>query len=151
MRAVEPYLTSAQRGFRSGAWPAIPFSRPPPSRRIGFSRKHEPRFAARARGNAEFVGQGLKRDGVIGEPPGLENAPFARVQNAKRVVQGIESVVALLAFGENIFLTAAVIDEPILPLALALLAQRRLERRRRPTSAGSYRSRLVRGRQAGGR
>jgi len=79
-------------------------------------------------GNSEFVGQGLERHWIIGKPPRLENTPFARVQDAERIVQGIETIVALLPIGQGILLACAIIDKPILPFAFAFLAQRRIER-----------------------
>ena len=43
-------------------------------------------------------------------------------------MQCAEAVVLLLAVGEHALLAGGIVDQPILPLALALLAQRRVER-----------------------
>ena len=57
----------------------------------------------------------------------LEDAALARIEHGQRVAQRREPVLAFLLCDEHAPGSAAVVDEPVLPLALALLAQGRVE------------------------
>ena len=61
--------------------------------------------------DAEFLGELLERDRIVGQPPCLEDAPFALVEHVQRFDQRLVTVVALLAVGKHAFLTRRVILE----------------------------------------
>src|SRR5271170_2159133 len=78
--------------------------------------------------DAEFRREYFKRDRVVREPARVENAALARVEHGQRALERAKAAVALLANGENGFLIRLVVDQPILPFALAFFARGRVER-----------------------
>src|SRR3954469_2604560 len=78
--------------------------------------------------DAELGRELLKGDRVVRETPRLEDAPLAGVQDRQRLAQRREAVLALLLGDEDLLLARRVVDDPTLPLALALFAQGRVER-----------------------
>src|ERR1700722_14033935 len=77
--------------------------------------------------NVEFGRELLERNRVVSQPAGLEDTALAGIEHAQRAVQSIHANARFLAVGEQRFLIHGVIDQPVLPLALAALAQRRIE------------------------
>src|ERR1700722_14526468 len=77
--------------------------------------------------HVEFSRELLKRNRVVSQPAGLEDAALAGIEHAQRAVQRIHANARFLAVGEQRFLIHGVIDQPVLPLALAALAQGRIE------------------------
>src|ERR1700722_10750779 len=76
----------------------------------------------------EFGRELLERNRVVSQAAGLEDPPLAGIEHAQRAAQRIHANVRFLAVGKQRFLIHGVIDEPVLPLALAAFTQRRIER-----------------------
>src|SRR5262245_23734899 len=69
----------------------------------------------------------LKGDRIVGQSPGLEDAPLALIEDIERGDQRLVPIVALLALGENALLARCLIEKPILPFAhFSLVADWRL-------------------------
>src|SRR5437899_13044724 len=77
--------------------------------------------------DAEFFGELLERDRILGEPARLEDAPLAVVEHAQRLAERLAAVVEFLVLGQHSFMALRVADQPILHLAgLASLADWRI-------------------------
>src|SRR2546425_7046138 len=66
--------------------------------------------------DAEFFGELLERDRILGEPARLEDAPLAVVEHAQRLAERLAAVVEVLVLGPHSFLAWRVAGPPILPL-----------------------------------
>ena len=76
--------------------------------------------------DAEFGGEVLERDRVVGEAARLEDAPFALVEHVERADQRLVAVIAFLVLGQDAFLAGRIVDQPV-------HAIRRFRRRRGST------------------
>src|SRR5690606_15328397 len=79
-------------------------------------------------GDAELAGEILERDRVVAQAACLEDAALALVEHAERLAQRREAVAALFLGHEVRLLVVAVVDQPVLPFAVAVLAQGSVER-----------------------
>src|SRR5579872_5679956 len=74
-----------------------------------------------------LLAQILERGRLLAQPALAEDVAFPLVERAHGLGQQLAALAELLAVGERRFLIVALVHQPILPLALAVLAQRRVE------------------------
>src|SRR3712207_8393747 len=55
--------------------------------------------------------------------PSLEDAPLAGIKHGQGVAQRRQAILALFLGGQDLLLAGAVVDKPVLPLALALRSE----------------------------
>ena len=94
--------------------------------------------------HAEFPGEFVERDRVLGEPARFEDAPLAIVEHGDRRGERDAAVNELLARDEPRLLVGTLVDQPVLPLAeIAVLADRRVERGVAAEPAGASRRAMI--------
>src|SRR5258708_163243 len=79
--------------------------------------------AAGVVGRAQTLGRGW----VVGRPALEQDVALALVEAAPRVVEPLAGLAELLAIGQLDLLVVGAGAQPVLPLALAVLAQRRVQ------------------------
>src|SRR5712691_4602816 len=79
--------------------------------------------------DAEFGGQILERDRIVGEPPRLEDAPLPLIEHRERLAERLPAVIGFLALRQPALLVGRVVDQPVLPFAgIAVLTDWGIER-----------------------
>ena len=75
-----------------------------------------------------MLGEILERRRIVTQPSLVQNMPLAVVEAGHRIAQQVTAQAQLLLLAEAGFLAFVLVDQPILPLALAIRPQRRIQR-----------------------